>query len=490
MAIVEVHHIAITSPYRAKGDAILGAIEGHALPFFKDSHKLIARGVKLFGNTKEPFAIIVANKKYYILPSPRDADVFYSNVTTLTWDGFLNDVLVAFGVNRSRLNPLWAKPATRSAINPNRKDLIHLTEDLYKKHLLPGKTYDDLIHRLQSSLNSLLSSAQMTKRFGTSSTRSQRVSLLGLCGNILIDATQMSLFDPVLFRIDPNMTAGMQIFTDQLWKLLYPSPGIDSREVKSWRQKYTKAFLAYIRLPKEARKDEAWLITTLIDQYRELGINENDAAAMMVMVYWTGDANAYKLAFWIMSYILFDPALYASIRAETRPAVQGFDIDMSYLANHCPRLKSIYYEAMRLTKRDIGIRKILYDTPIDGKILKGGNSAIVPMCQLHDNEDVFGYNSRLFDPDRFLKRKNLADSSSYKPFGGGRTYCPGRFFAVPEIFGFVALLLNRWDIALAGDGGRYEQRFPTMDESTLTLGISRPLPSDEVWVTLSDRTGG
>ncbi|MCJ1454190.1 hypothetical protein MMC28_004541 [Mycoblastus sanguinarius] len=496
MAPLEVYHHSSRVPTRPKRDSLLDTFygqKGHGLSFFKDSHALMAQGVKMCGYTKEPFAMIVANKKYYVIPSPQDADAFYSNVTTMTWDGFLNDVLVAFGVNKNRLEPLWTEPPSRSSINPKGKDLIHLTEDLYKRHLLPGRTYDILINRLSLSISNLLRPEQMGPRFGLCGTRSGAISLLDLCGGILIDATQMSLYDPILSRIDPDMTAGMQTFTDELWKLLYPSPGIDSSRVKSLRQKYMKAFLAYMRLPKEARRNEAWLITTLIDQYRELGINEDDAAAMMVMVYWTGDANAYKLAFWVLSYILFSPSLYTAIRAETAPAVRGgsSSIDMSYLANHCPQLKAVYYEAMRLTKRDIGIRKILQDTALHGKILRGGASAVVPMCQLHGNEAVFGSNVCEFDPKRFLANENLAENSSYKPFGGGRTYCPGRFFAVPEIFGFVAVVLNRWDIKLVGQGKpgaqpHSVQEFPVMDESTLTLGISRPLPTSKVWVTLSE----
>ena len=107
-----------------------------------------------------------------------------------------------------------------------------------------------------------------------------------LCGDVLFDATQAALYDPVLFRIDPKMTDVMQTFTDELWKLLYPCPRIDAKEVKRLRAQYTRAFLTYMRLPKEARRDEAWLITTLIDQYKELNIDEDDAAAMLVMVYW------------------------------------------------------------------------------------------------------------------------------------------------------------------------------------------------------------
>jgi hypothetical protein len=103
----------------------------------------------------------------------------------------------------------------------------------------------------------------------------------------MIDATQLSLFDPILFAIDPTMTDSMRAFTDQLWKLLYNSVLLDAREIKGLREKYTRAFSIYQRLPKEMRKNEAWIVTALIDQYKEQGINENDSAAMLVMVYWT-----------------------------------------------------------------------------------------------------------------------------------------------------------------------------------------------------------
>ena len=100
-------------------------------------------------------------------------------------------------------------------------------------------------------------------------------------------ATQLTLFDPILFTIDPNMTREMRTFTDELWKLMYPSRFLDSKKVAAVREQFTRAFLIYQRLPKELRKEEAWVVSTLIDQYKELGINEHDSAAMLVMVYWT-----------------------------------------------------------------------------------------------------------------------------------------------------------------------------------------------------------
>ena len=96
----------------------------------------------------------------------------------------------------------------------------------------------------------------------------------------------MTLFNRVLFAIDSHMTYKMRKFTDELWKLIYPSIFLDSKSVAAIRAQYTRAFLIYQRLPKELQRGEAWAVTTLIDEYKRLDINEQDSAAMPVMVYW------------------------------------------------------------------------------------------------------------------------------------------------------------------------------------------------------------
>lgn len=243
---------------------------------------------KLLSETREPFSIIVAGTKYYVITSPFDAGEFYSNVSTLSWDGFLNETLIGFGVNATRLDALWKKPSATSALNPARKCLIHLTQDLYKQHLLPGPTFSTLTTKYKEAVSQVMSWERLSSSYGLATpSKTRNLSLFDFCSTTLIDATQMTLFDPVLFAIDPNMTHKMRQFTDELWKLMYPSRFLDSTEVAAIREQYAKAFLIYQRLPKEIRKGEAWVVSTLIDQYQELGINEHDSAAMLVMVYWT-----------------------------------------------------------------------------------------------------------------------------------------------------------------------------------------------------------
>jgi cytochrome P450 len=79
-------------------------------------------------------------------------------------------------------------------------------------------------------------------------------------------------------------------------------------------------------------------------------------------------------------------------------------------------------------------------------VLRGGNLALVPMCQLHDDRSVFGEDAGVFCATLFKRETSLQHCTSYKPYGGGITYCPGRFFAMQKIFAFVAVMLNQYGI--------------------------------------------
>ncbi|KAF2268988.1 cytochrome P450 [Lojkania enalia] len=390
---------------------------------------------KYFNNTRQPFSILILGKVYYVITSPLDVTSFYSNTTTLSWDGFLNYTLHSFGVSPKRLEDLWARPEETTVVNPYCKCLIHLMQDLHKQHLLPDPTFGGLIKKYKASLRDITSWDELIDKHGLAASSARNpFSLYDLCAQVMIDATQLSLFDPILFAIDPTMTDDMRTFTDQLWKLMYDSPFLGFREIKALREKYTRAFSIYQRLPKEMRRKEAWIVTTLIDQYKQRNIHEDDIAAMLFM-------------------------LHTALIEETSAVVSdNGDIDMGYLVERCPLLRSVYNEALRLRKRDLAFRKVETDTQVGDKVLKGGNFALVPMCQLHDDAGMFGADSDRFDARRFEERTELTSCASFKPYGGGKTYCPGRFFAMQEIFSFVAVMLNRYNAQLEFSS----QTFPRM----------------------------
>jgi cytochrome P450 len=161
------------------------------------------------------------------------------------------------------------------------------------------------------------------------------------------------------------------------------------------------------------------------------------------------NSNTYKLCFWVLSYLLYNVKFLHAIREETRPAFLGDQVEMTHLLEDCPCLNAVFDEVMRLTNSSSSIRRVASEVRIGGFKLREGTNVLIPYRQLHFNEGVFGSDVWVFNPDRFLKNKSLNRNVSYRPFGGGSTYCPGRFIARQEVVAFIAIALYRYDITLA-----------------------------------------
>ena len=120
---------------------------------------------------------------------------------------------------------------------------------------------------------------------------------------------------------------------------------------------------------------------------------------------------------------------------------------------------------------------------IGEKLLKPGNKVISPFRQIHFDTAVFGNNVDNFDPDRFLRKTDLANHPSFKPFGGGMTVCPNRFVARQEVYIFVALMLHRFESGLTNG----DQPMPRFELHEPTTGVASPRVGDDVYVTLRDK---
>ena len=209
---------------------------------------------------------------------------------------------------------------------------------------------------------------------------------------------------------------------------------------------------------------------------------------MMLSTLSSVNSNTYKLCFWIMSYLLRDSNLLLSIRKETEPAFSEAKADMSHLLNSCPRLNALFDEVLRMTNSSSSMRNVTSETTVGGYKIRAGTKIIMPSRQLHFNEAVFGPNAHVLDVDRFLRQKSLNRDPSYRPFGGGSTYCPGRFIARQEVLAFVAIVLERFEIRLARtENSIVEQSMPLMEEKKPCLGVKGPVKNADQIVEISQR---
>ena len=197
-------------------------------------------------------------------------------------------------------------------------------------------------------------------------------------------------------------------------------------------------------------------------------------------------SNAYKLCFWMMAHLLFDHELFEAIRLEcdqVRPTeLSGLETRLE----KCPRLMALYYEVLRLTTSSTSIRTVEAPTPLGRYTLPSGAKILLPLRQLHFDKKVFGENAHSFDAERFLRNPSLSSSPSFRPFGGGTTYCPGRYVARYEVLAFIALAISRFELCLSSSKEQ-QALFPKIDTKKPTLGMMMPVAEQDLWVHAHER---
>jgi cytochrome P450 len=179
------------------------------------------------------------------------------------------------------------------------------------------------------------------------------------------------------------------------------------------------------------------------------------------------NTNVSNVGYWIIAHMVFDQSLIDIVREETTYAFrEDGSLDVEFLAKSCPRLDSIWLEALRLSASSTALRYITEDRRLGGYLLRKGRALIVSARQLHYDEAAFGANAHQFDPNRFLNSPHLHRSPNFRPFGGGKTLCPGRPLAKWMVFPFVAIVFRRYEVRLAKP-----QNFPRYEECKPAIGI-------------------
>ena len=184
----------------------------------------------------------------------------------------------------------------------------------------------------------------------------------------------------------------------------------------------------------------------------------------------------------MVTQILFDEQLRKAVKEEVNTAWQSEDLDVKFLCANATVLDRTFHECLRLKAGAMMGRKVLAPTRIGNKLLNPGGTVLIPTRQLHSNPNVWGTDHQQFSEARFANNQGLLKHSSYRPFGGGVSLCPGRKAAREQVFAFVAILIHRFDIKLNRD---IRQEFPSLNISTPALGVTGPAKGMDILVELS-----
>ncbi|KAL8949024.1 MAG: hypothetical protein Q9222_004833 [Ikaeria aurantiellina] len=461
---------------------------GHARWFFKDRDALFAYGKNYFKD--DPWTVTIAGTNLYVVTLSQHIAEVDKNTKTLSYDLFVRQLHEGFNMSPPGVEKMWEIPmAHEKHLGPaGRKHLVDRSGDFHRLQLFPGPQLEDLIARFLARIEHGTTWENIPRPCVLSSTKDAMViSLYKWCGNVLGDAASRGFYGDALVDTSPRMVQDFLEFDKQSWMLLYQYPSFLASSMLAPRNLVTKAFDRYVALAPERKEDAAPYAKSLEALQIKAGVSSRDRAIGFQIFHFAMNANAYKLCFWLLAHIVCDHSLLSQIRKEIIPAVKGGQVDVSLLVDEkaCPVLNAAFNETLRYTSAATSGRTVTSDTRIGNKIFYPGTKVLLPYRPGHFDDTVYGHNVHDFDPQRFLRTKDLIKDPSYRPFGGGAQYCSGRFLARREVVGFIAYVLYRYDIGRPEESIR--QPFPRLDVNTPNLGIISPMPGEDLRVSIRHR---
>jgi cytochrome P450 len=203
--------------------------------------------------------------------------------------------------------------------------------------------------------------------------------------------------------------------------------------------------------------------------------------------------NTIPTMFWILGHIYSDASLLTAIRQELEATLpqdimsqpSKVEVDVAAIREKCPLFMSSYEEVLRMTAGIATVRYTMSDTMINNRwLLKKDATIQMPTAFIHADPNTWGSDANIFNPKRFVNTKSLPQdqrskrNTAFRPFGGGNTLCPGRYFAFHEIISFVATIMLGFEMKPAGG----VWRLPEKDKSKLPITSLKPRTDIELMI--------
>lgn len=460
LEILEIHSSPAASSTRAEGIAILDPNLGPWIFVLSQLTCLIDQTSRYFGEKRDPFAITAFGSTFYVITNPRHTVEVYKNTDSLSFEEFLIGLMSYLGLTKDTLDAVFQTPLPKDKLgfpNPDGQALGYFVRDMHHHQLFPGQNLKLLETTMAGWFDRHLHISAMEKLCASYAVFSPgftavEVPVVKWCSEFFTRAGESAYFGDTLQQIEPDMATTFLEYDELSWQVLYQYPRVFSRKMHEAMDRIQNIFLRYFEIPQSQRNGDAWFTKAVEDECRALGISDHDMARFMVMVYWVVSTNTRKAAFWLLYHLLSNPSLIPLIREECAPAFsKGALVNIDHLHNNCPTLEHAWLETLRLSSNSASARVLTRDTVIGGRLMRKGNKILVPYRLLHFNESVFGEEIQDFRPQRFEGRAGrLTRGPGWRPFGGGKTMCPGHFIAKRETMLFVAMVLQRFDVEMAG----------------------------------------
>jgi len=201
-------------------------------------------------------------------------------------------------------------------------------------------------------------------------------------------------------------------------------------------------------------RGEDFLQTLMDAQYADGSkLSDHEITGMLVAAMFAGHHTSSVTTSWTLIELLQHPPFLQEVSAEIRARYADGENYSFQSLRDLTKTEAAVKEALRIhPPLFILLRAALENCEILGYQVKKGNWVAVSPMVAHRDPEVFQDPLR-FDPNRYGPgREEDKRPFAYISFGGGRHKCMGNAFAILQIKTIIAVLLNRYDFELVGDG--------------------------------------
>ncbi|KAI8960458.1 cytochrome P450 [Daldinia sp. FL1419] len=395
---------------------------------------------------------------------------------------------------------------TRKNLDPGPGDergFLPDIQDMVSVWLGPGEYLSEL---------SLDAATEMKNEIAAYASTSNRgvTDLLSWVRHLVTLSTARYLYGPENpIALDPALEGSFWDFDHGLGSLLMNIvPPITARRAYTGREKLSEALLTYLEAGRH-KSSGSKIVQKRVEIALEHGWAMPAIAREELSFLFAGIVNATTSTFWILLHLYADPTLLTTVRREIEAILSprtdrpGYALRISDLRDKCPVLVAVYRECLRLGSDTYSTRVVKEDHLLANQYFLKKNAVVqIAGGVIHADQRIWGADASDFNPKRFLdktnsnsdaeatdpgsgtkprtKQSNAFHPAAFRAFGGGKTLCPGRHFAMNEILAFVALVVLQFDMKPAR-GGKID--VPPKNDGVLPVHILEPVRAVEVVIS-------
>jgi cytochrome P450 len=441
------------------------------------------------------FTLPVLTSRIYIVTEPSLAAAVQRASKALSFTPIIPEITErVLGLDKATVD------ITRKNLDPGPGDergFLADIQDMVYAWFGPGDYLNEIsLDAARELRNELLTS---TSSLEAHSCPRQPIDLLAWVRHVVTVSTAKYFYGPQNpIALEPELEVSFWDFDHGLGKLLINVfPSVIAAKAQSGRERLVRALEEY--LENGYHRTGSKIVQKRVEIALQHGWTLRAAARSELSFLFAGIVNATTSTFWILLHIFAEPELLSTVRKELiqilRPAQsidkspRNYSLSITELKEKCHMLVAVYRECLRLGSDNYSTRMVKENTMLaDRYFLKKGAIIQIAGGVIHADQSIWGDNAKDFNPGRFIEpkqqsgrmRQNQFHPAAFRAFGGGKTLCPGRHFAMNEILSFVSLVIMMFDFK-APQGDKID--IPKKNDAVLPVHILEPIRPVEVLIS-------